>query len=105
MSLDEGIECMKKCFKEINTRFLMGGATFTLKVMVLTTTPGRAPRHRPPEGFPHPDRFFKGVRSSQPSWSEARANEREGKTCSRVAPDHVGAEGVLLDGEEVFSGV
>ena len=32
MTLEEGIECMKKCFKEINQRFLMGGSTFTLKV-------------------------------------------------------------------------
>lgn len=32
MTLEEGIECMKKCFKEINTRFMIGGATFTLKV-------------------------------------------------------------------------
>mmetsp|Transcript_3963 Transcript_3963/g.9410 ORF Transcript_3963/g.9410 Transcript_3963/m.9410 type:complete len:200 (+) Transcript_3963:106-705(+) len=33
MPLEEGIECMKKVFKEINTRFLVGGATFTLKVV------------------------------------------------------------------------
>jgi len=33
MTLEEGIECMKKCFKEINQRFLMGGSTFTLKVV------------------------------------------------------------------------
>ena len=32
MSLDEGIALMKKGFKEINERFLVGGATFTLKV-------------------------------------------------------------------------
>lgn len=32
MSLEEGIEVMKKVFEEINTRFLIGGATFTLKV-------------------------------------------------------------------------
>jgi hypothetical protein len=33
MPLDEGIELMKKGFKEINERFLVGGATFTLKVI------------------------------------------------------------------------
>ena len=32
MPLDEGIALMKKGFKEINERFLVGGATFTLKV-------------------------------------------------------------------------
>jgi hypothetical protein len=32
MTLDEGIALMKKGFKEINTRFMIGGATFTLKV-------------------------------------------------------------------------
>ena len=32
MPLDEGIALMKAGFKEINTRFLVGGATFTLKV-------------------------------------------------------------------------
>lgn len=29
----QGIELMKKAFKEINTRFLVGGCTFTLKVV------------------------------------------------------------------------
>jgi len=33
MTLDEGIALMKKGFKEINTRFMIGGATFTLKVV------------------------------------------------------------------------
>jgi len=33
MPLEEGIELMKKAFKEINTRFLVGGCTFTLKVV------------------------------------------------------------------------
>ena len=32
MPLEEGIALMKKGFHEINTRFLVGGATFTLKV-------------------------------------------------------------------------
>ena len=32
MPLDEGIALMKKGVKEINERFLVGGATFTLKV-------------------------------------------------------------------------
>eukprot|EP00961_Rhodomonas_salina_P228709 3091038-Rhodomonas_salina.3 len=32
MKLEEGIELMKKVFAEINTRFLVGGSTFTLKV-------------------------------------------------------------------------
>lgn len=32
MPLEEGIALMKKGFKEINTRFMIGGATFTLKV-------------------------------------------------------------------------
>eukprot|EP00287_Rhodomonas_sp_CCMP768_P004569 CAMPEP_0196717016 /NCGR_PEP_ID=MMETSP1091-20130531/445_1 /TAXON_ID=302021 /ORGANISM="Rhodomonas sp., Strain CCMP768" /LENGTH=198 /DNA_ID=CAMNT_0042057231 /DNA_START=52 /DNA_END=648 /DNA_ORIENTATION=+ len=33
MSLEEGIELMKKVFAEINTRFLVGGSTFTLKIV------------------------------------------------------------------------
>mmetsp|Transcript_35430 Transcript_35430/g.83390 ORF Transcript_35430/g.83390 Transcript_35430/m.83390 type:complete len:199 (-) Transcript_35430:101-697(-) len=33
MKLEEGIELMKKVFAEINTRFLVGGSTFTLKVV------------------------------------------------------------------------
>jgi len=33
MPLEEGIALMKKGFQEINTRFLVGGATFTLKVV------------------------------------------------------------------------
>ena len=33
MSRLQGIELMKKAFKEINTRFLVGGCTFTLKVV------------------------------------------------------------------------
>lgn len=33
MPLEEGIALMKKGFQEINTRFMIGGATFTLKVV------------------------------------------------------------------------
>mmetsp|Transcript_34314 Transcript_34314/g.77285 ORF Transcript_34314/g.77285 Transcript_34314/m.77285 type:complete len:201 (-) Transcript_34314:2167-2769(-) len=33
MPLEEGIQLMKKAFAEINQRFLVGGATFTLKVV------------------------------------------------------------------------
>ena len=33
MPLEEGIELMKKVCDEINTRFLVGGCTFTLKVV------------------------------------------------------------------------
>ncbi len=39
MPLEEGIECMKKGFAEINTRFLMGGSTFTLKVSSFVPMP------------------------------------------------------------------
>ena len=33
MPLEEGIALMKKGFQEINSRFMIGGATFTLKVV------------------------------------------------------------------------
>ena len=33
MPLEEGIELMKKVCDEINTRFLVGGCTFTLKLV------------------------------------------------------------------------
>ena len=33
MKLEEGIAIMKQIFAEINQRFLIGGATFTLKVV------------------------------------------------------------------------
>jgi hypothetical protein len=33
MTLEESISIMKKIFAEINTRFLIGGSTFILKVV------------------------------------------------------------------------
>ena len=33
MTVEEGIAVMKKIFVEINTRFLIGGSTFTLKIV------------------------------------------------------------------------
>lgn len=33
MSVEEGIAIMKKVFAEINNRFLVGGSTFTLKIV------------------------------------------------------------------------
>jgi hypothetical protein len=42
MSLEDGIALMKASFKEINTRFLVGGCTFTLKVSNLILAGARS---------------------------------------------------------------
>jgi hypothetical protein len=33
MTLEEGLDVMKSIFAEINARFLVGGSTFTLKLV------------------------------------------------------------------------